>query len=181
MKASHEGPAELSAHSNPYQSDKDNDMSRENLPTDEYIDLASEAAAIAAGDVIATQIFNKLDEQVLSENFEEDSAVRQGVNVLGPGLVGALVFTMSDNEIVERVAVGHALTTVRRAVDEGMSLLTDDDDGSGSSSDSETSGYLPSASQSLEGRMLSEPGANAAATTTSTGGGTSGSTMIQGG
>ena len=121
MKATHKGPSELAAHSNPY---SDKDMDRENLPTDEYIDLASEAAAIAAGDVVATQVFDYVDEAVLAGQFDEGSAVRKGVNILGPGLVGALVFTMSDNQIVERVAVGHALTTVRRGIDEGMSLVT---------------------------------------------------------
>lgn len=175
MKATHEGPNQLAAHSNPQHYSKD--MDRENLPTDEYIDLASEAAAIAAGDVVATQVFDYVDENVLAGQFDEGSAVRKGVNILGPGLVGALVFTMSDNQIVERVAVGHALTTVRRGIDEGMSLVT----GNNTQSDTGTSGtkMIPSASESLQGRMLTEAGTNAAVAAGGTGG--SSQTMIQGG
>jgi len=83
----------------------------------------------------------------------------------------------SDNQIVERVAVGHALTTVRRGIDEGMSLVT----GNNTQSDTGTSGtkMIPSASESLQGRMLTEAGKNAAVAAGGTGG--SSQTMIQGG
>jgi hypothetical protein len=149
-------------------------MDRENLPTDEYIDLASEAAAIAAGDVVATQVFDYVDKNVLAENFDKDSSVRKGVRILGPSLVGALVFSMSDNQIVERVAVGHALVTVREGIDE---IMPDTNSGS----DTGTSGtkMIGSTSESLQGRMLTEPGANAAVAAGGTGG--SSQTMIQGG
>jgi len=93
--------------------------------------------------------------------------------VLGPGAVGVAVFTYSDNAILKGIAIGHGLTTVRRAVEEGLGYL-----GVSGESGGEMSGRLPPSS-SLKGRRLAAPGMNAAAT--ASGAGQTGQTVVQGG
>lgn len=174
MKASHEGPSDLATHQNPYDDMAD---ARENVTemASDYIDVTSEAASILAGDVVASQAFDMLDEQVLSSQLSNYPTVRKGINVLGPGAVGVAVFSMTDNSVLQGIAIGHGLTTVRRAVEEGLDYVG----ATGGGSDSSTSGRLPASADSLSGRRLAEPGMNAAATTT--GADSGGTTMVQGG
>lgn len=137
---------------------------RENLEamSSDYVDVLSEGAAILAGDVIASQSFDLLDQTLLSSYLGSYPNVKKGVNVLGPGVLGAIVFQMTDNSVVEGIAVGHGLTTVRRAVDEGLNYL-----GVGTSTSEQMSGNAlpPASADSLAGRRLAEPGINAAADT----------------
>jgi len=169
MKATHSGPQELATHNNPTSTMPDaTDMAGD------YIDVTSQAASILAGDVIASQAFSMLDQKVLSKQLSGSPTIRKAVNVLGPGAVGVAVFTYSDNAILKGIAIGHGLTTVRRAVEEGLGYLGV----SGESGGEEMSGRLPP-SYSLKGRRLAAPGMNAAAT--ASGAGQTGQTVVQGG
>jgi len=177
MQATHEAPSQMSVHDNPQSNtNASSDMPDLEDAASDYVDVTSEAAAILAGDVVASQAFDMLDEEVLQDQLGEYPNVRKGVNILGPGVVGVAVYTMADNEVLKGIAVGHGLTTVRRAVDEGMDYLKDDSGG-----DSSTEGYtaLPSGNDSLSGRRLAEPGMNAAAS--ASGAGRQGGTVVQGG
>jgi hypothetical protein len=171
MKATHSGPKDLATHSNPQPS---SDMPDATDMAGDYIDVTSEAASILAGDVVASQAFDMLDKEVLRKELSNHPKVRKGINILGPGAIGVAVFSFADNDILKGIAIGHGLTTVRRAVEEGLDYLAASENGG-----SETSGRLPPSSPSLKGRRLAAPGMNAAAT--ASGAGQEGQTIVEGG
>lgn len=157
-----ENPQEFVTQENP--TDPQNAMSDRKNQLEEaasdYIDVLTQGGAILGGDIVATQVFDMLDEQVL---MNQNQTIRDVVNLVGPAALGVFVFNMTDSEVWQGVGVGHGLTSVRRIVDRGLGMLTGQNGG-----DSETSGYLPSPSgDGMSGRFLTEANASPTATAAS--------------
>ncbi|AFJ21499.1 gp44 [Salisaeta icosahedral phage 1] len=154
-----QNPAELVVHENPsgscsctQPSDEDSIMNDAQDYANQYVDVLSQGASILAGDIIAEQIVSTVDTRLLAG---QSSTVRKGVKIAAPAALGVVLYNATDNKILQGVAVGHGLTSVRFLVKEGLNMLSSKANSgttTGGSGDSSQSGVQGGVMQTLQGR-----------------------------